>query len=394
MAESPFPVSRLAPRGYPLSLKSVRLLDRYLLREWAKLFALSLAALAGLALLSLTYRNAPEFLDWDAGVGDFVGFLALRLVGELPLLIPVALLISIIFVLAQLNRNQELAAARAAGLSIARLTAPLWFAAGACGLALAGLNGAWVSSSLEASREISERVEFAAVSSRGTEAQVTGSSEIVAFDSGDGRRRWIVGRLAVAAGRASDVHLHLLDASGREERRIVARTAEFTKQGAVWQWTFREAREFIFEPASGALLRQPRHAVLGPIPGDNPELMAATAQRAKDLSFRELAGLSAQAGWFPEGKTAQYSMRYHGTLASPIICLVVVAVAIPFAVLGGRVNPMIGVSKTLGLFLIYYFANLLMSAFGSSGTIPPVLAAWIPPLALAAWAWPRLRAVN
>lgn len=387
-------VSRLAPRGSPLSLNWVRLLDRYLLREWAKLFALSLAALAGLASLSLTYRHAPDFLDWDAGAGDFVGFLLLRLVGELPLIIPVALLISIIFVLAQLNRTQELAAARAAGLSIARLTAPLWFAAGACGLTLAGLNGAWVSSSLEASRAIAERVEFAAVASSGRDVQATGSAEIVAFDSGDGRRRWIVGRLAVAAGRASDVHLHLLDATGREERRIVARTAEFTQQDSVWQWTFRDARELIFAPATGELLRQPRHAVLGPIAGDNPTLMAATAQRAKDLSFRELAGLSAQAGWFPEGKTAQYAMRYHGTLASPIICLVVVAVAIPFAVLGGRVNPMVGVSKTLGLFLIYYFANLLMSAFGSSGAIPPVLAAWIPPLALAVWAWPRLRAVN
>lgn len=372
----------------------MRILDRYLLREWAKIFALSLGALAGLVMLSLTYRSAPEFLEWDASLGDFSAFLALRLVGELPLILPVSLLISVIFVLAQLNRTQELAAARAAGQSIARLTAPLWAAGAACAAILAGLNAAWVSSSQETARALADRVEFAALARKGGEAKATGESELVAFESGDRRRRWIVGRLALGAGRASDVHLHLLDASGREERRIVAPVAEFTRDAEGWNWTFRGARELVFDPASGALLRQPRHAALGPIRGDDPALMAATARRAKELSFRELAALSAQAGWFPEGKSAQYAMRYHGTLASPAICLVAVAVAIPFAVVGGRVNPMIGVSKTLGLFLAYYFANLLLSAFGASGTLPPVLAAWIPPAALALWAWPRLRAVN
>ena len=91
---------------------------------------------------------------------------------------------------------------------------------------------------------------------------------------------------------------------------------------------------------------------------------------------------------------AQFAMRYHGTLASPMICLVVVAIAIPYAVVGGRVNPMIGVSKTLGLFVAYYFAAMILNALGASGTLPPVVAAWLAPLGLAAWALPRLRGVN
>ena len=372
----------------------MRILDRYVLGEWAKLFGLCLGALAGLVALSIGYNWAGDFFGWGAGVADLAHFILLRLVAELPMLIPASLLVSVIIVLAQLNRSQELAAARAAGISLFRLTAPLWVASAVCAVSLAGLNVAWVSASQEAARNLADRLEFASIARKGGAVRSVGDTELVAFDSGDGRRQWIIGRLSLAAGRAGDIHLHLRDSRGRETRRIVATTGEFARQGDRWLWTFRDARELIFDPATGEVLRQPRHATLGPLEGDNPELMAATTQRAKELSFRELAALSAQADWMPQGQMAHYAMRYHSILASPLICLVVVAIAIPFAVVGGRVNPMIGVSKTLGLFLAYYFASMLLSAFGGAGALPPVVAAWLPAVGLAAWALPRLRGVN
>lgn len=380
-----------ARRGHP---RAVRILDRYVLGEWAKIFGLCLGALGGIVALSLAYRHAPDFIEWDAGMSSFAPFLLLRIVAELPILIPVSLLVSVVFVLAQLNRTQELAAARAAGLSIFRITAPLWAASAACALALAGLNASWVSASQEAARDIADRAEFAAVLSKGGEAKVAGEGELVAFESGDGRRQWIVGRLSLAAGRASDVHVHFRDAQSREVRRIAARAAEFRREGDSWKWTFLDAREMVFEPSTGDLLRQPRHPRLGPVDGDDPSLMAATTSKAKELSFRELAALEREAGWFPEGRMAQFAMRYHATLASPMICLVVVAIAIPYAVVGGRVNPMIGVSKTLGLFVAYYFVAMILNALGASGNLPPILAAWLAPVGLAVWAFPRLRGVN
>jgi lipopolysaccharide export system permease protein len=373
----------------------VRILDRYILGEWAKVFGLSLGALAGLAAISISYRHARDFIEWDAGIGNFVLFLALRLVGDLPLLIPVTLLISVVFVLSQLNRSQELAAARAAGQGVLRLTAPLWVAAAALALLLGLLNGGGVSSSQEAARQLAERLEFDALAEKGSRVRASGDSELVAFDNPRGGRRWIIGKLSLSAGRASDVHLHLLAPDGRELRRLAAAYAEFRKDGDRWRWTFRDVREMVFDPRTQALVRQPRFDLLElPEVDDNPEVMAATVLRPKNLSFRELGLIAGQAGWAPEGRMAQFAMRYHRTLASPMICLVVVAIAIPFAVVGGRVNPMIGVSKTLGLFLGYYFLTLVLDSVGSAGHLPPAVAAWIPPLLLALWALPRLRAVN
>jgi lipopolysaccharide export system permease protein len=102
----------------------VRLLDRYILAEWAKVFALALLSFMGLMLLSDGYNRIPEFLALDAGWGTIIAYLLLGLVRNLSLLIPISLLISVIFVLATMNRNQEIAAVRAAGIGMGRLTAP------------------------------------------------------------------------------------------------------------------------------------------------------------------------------------------------------------------------------------------------------------------------------
>lgn len=101
----------------------MRILDRYILAEWAKVFALSLLSFMGLLLLSEGYNWIPDFLGWGASFGTILQFMLLGLVKDLSMLIPISLLISVIFVLATMNRNQEISA-RAAGIGMWRLTAP------------------------------------------------------------------------------------------------------------------------------------------------------------------------------------------------------------------------------------------------------------------------------
>jgi lipopolysaccharide export system permease protein len=87
-------------------------------------------------------------------------------------------------------------------------------------------------------------------------------------------------------------------------------------------------------------------------------------------------------------------MRYHAIMSAPFICLIVVGVAIPFSVLPGRISPMVGVAKTFGLFLGFYFLTSFCAAFGESGALPPMFAAWLPAALAALWVIPKLRSVN
>ena len=81
-------------------------------------------------------------------------------------------------------------------------------------------------------------------------------------------------------------------------------------------------------------------------------------------------------------------------LAESLLPLVIIAFAVPFAVAGVRVNPAVGVSKALGLFVIYFIAMRLGLVFGGRGSVSPALAAVLPHVALlgaGAWAWARAR---
>lgn len=47
-----------------------------------------------------------------------------------------------------------------------------------------------------------------------------------------------------------------------------------------------------------------------------------------------------------------------------------------------RTNPMVGVSKTVGLFFVYFVLDSALGAVGGRGIIPPLWAAAIPNIAM------------
>ena len=78
-----------------------------------------------------------------------------------------------------------------------------------------------------------------------------------------------------------------------------------------------------------------------------------------------------------------FAVQYYAILVKPLICLLVVGLAVPFAVAGVRTNPMVGASKALGLFFcLLHCGGHLSSAFGQPTL--PAAAAWPPGLPVAA----------
>jgi len=377
-----------------VSFDPVRLLDRYILAEWAKVFALALLSFVGIMLLSVSYNWIPDFLSWGASFGTITAFLLLRLVQDLSLLIPISLLISVIFVLATMNRNQEISAARAAGIGMGRLTAPLWVVGGLLAGLLALLNAVLVPDALETMNALQEEAQFAALKAKGGNAIPRGQASSVSFENSKARRLWLISNLGLSTGQAFEVVVHAFDANQREVRRISARFAEFRKTPQGWRWTFREGRDLRFDPATGSLMAQPRFQELASDFNDDPEVMFYSTKEPAKLSLREVSRFVDQAGFNPGGPNAAYAMRYHAIMSTPVICLIVIAVAIPFSVTPGRVSPMVGVAKTFGLFLGFYFLTSFCAAFGESGALPPMVAAWIPATLVACWAFPKLKSVN
>src|ERR1041384_6903510 len=102
----------------------LRTLDKYLLREWLRVF---LITLLGFPILVIVI-DLTDKLDTYLGRGITSGAVALSYVFDLPekmfLVLPVAVLFATVFTVGALGSHSELTAAKASGISFHRLAPP------------------------------------------------------------------------------------------------------------------------------------------------------------------------------------------------------------------------------------------------------------------------------
>ncbi len=378
----------------------MNLLDRYLLAEWLKMLGLLLAATMGLLLMTALYDELRDFIQINASMGDILLYFATSMPSSLTVVLPLSMLLSLLFVLGKLHRNNELTAIRAAGLNIFATTRSLWLAGVVlCGVSLL-LNAKVVPWSVETSRSLRDTFMFraeaekAAAAAQPADADTLGLVPAVAFDNRPQNRMWFLNRYSQVSGKAFGVTVSEMDAQRREKTRLMAREA--TYDAAARAWTFTDGRELWFDAELGELMRSvtfDRKTV--PHFTEDPTLMLLIGtKRIQDLSFNELERIISYFAAEKDPKLIGYEVRYYGMLFSTLGPLIVIAIAVPFAVSGVRVNPVVGVSKSIGLFFVYYILSSVATLLGGKGYIEPMWAAAMPNLAmigLAAWFFGRLR---
>jgi len=371
----------------------VNTFDRHLLREWIQILVLVLAAMCGLLFVQICYDDFRDLLEVGAPARDFLQYVVVTMPSFLGVVLPLALLISLLYTLTKLHRANELTAMRVAGVGFLRLTAPVWCVGVlACGV-VGWLNSSVVPWSVEQSRVLEESMQFRR-QAKTLPADRVGAVYSVAFDNPNARRTWFFNRYRRAApARGYGVSVSELDPMRRETTRIVA--AEAWDDEARGGWVFKAGRELRFDPETGILMASTPFAEKFEADfREDPRLMLLTDQRPRDLSFFELRRLIAYYAVENNPKGVPYAVRYFSILADTLGPLVIIAIAIPFAVTGVRVNPAVGVSKSISLFFLYYVLNTIAASLATKQVIDPALAAWLPNLGmgiLAVWLFVRLR---
>ena len=358
---------------------AVNLLDRYLLREWLKIFGLLLVATLGLLLLQAAYDDLSDLLGLGANAADVGVYFAVKLPGYLALVLPLALLLSLLYTLGQLHRNGEIIAQRAAGLGLARITQPLWLAGALLCLLVGWLNASVVPWSVEEARAIKQRLGLHAQTgaAAGPRAELAGWRDNAAFDNRRAGRMWFFNRFNPVTRRGLGVTVSELDSRRREITRLMAREARPGPGGR--GWVFLDGRQIQLDPETGVILGTEQFSDLPKLYYmEDPALIAAFDLNPLDLSFRELDRLMDYLVAEDNPKVAAYAVRYYGLLADALVPFIIILLGVPFAVSGVRVNPAVGVTKSIGLFAMYYLLVKTAAAAGGSGLVPPLWAALLP----------------
>jgi lipopolysaccharide export system permease protein len=371
----------------------VNTFDRHLLREWLQILGLVLAATCGLLLVQVLYEDFRQLRDLGARGSVFWRYLAVTMPSFFAVVLPLALLVSLLYVLGRLHRANELTAMRTAGVGFARLTAPVWLVGLICCGVSWWLNTTVVPWSVEESRAMKDELEFRHQSTKAVPPDRIGAVNSVAFDNPIERRMWFFNRYSKSTNRGYGVSVSVLDPARREVSRLTAAEAwlDAERNG----WVFKHGRELTFAPETGELIgSRPFEEQFEPKYREQPSLMLLIDRKPTHLSLWELAELVSYLEIERSPKLAQYAVRYYGLIADVIGPLIVIAIAIPFAVSGVRVNPAVGVSKSIGLFFLYYVFTSFSTTLAAKGYVEPVVAAWLPHAGMsliAIWFFARLR---
>lgn len=367
--------------------------DRHLLREWLQILGLVLTATCGLLVIQVLYDDFEDLRTFGAHGWVYWEYVLVTLPSFLAIVLPLALLVSLLYTLGKLHRANEIIAMQAAGVSIGRITAPVWCVGVlCCGLSW-WLNSTVVPWSVAQSRLTREALEYQHQARNALPEDRRGAVYSVAFDNAAGRRMWFFNRFSRATGRGYGVSVSELDRNRRELRRVLA--AEAWADPSTGGWVFERGRTLDFDPESGQLAgSKPFDRLVAPQYREDPGLMLLIDRKPTDLSLHELRELIDYLRSEGSPKVVSYAVRYYSLIADTLGPLIVIAIAIPFAVTGVRVNPAVGVSKSLGLFVLYYILANLATSLATKNLVPAPYAAWLPNLGmalLALWFFARMR---
>lgn len=355
----------------------MRIVDRYIFREWLTSFGLSLGAILGILLLVDTYNSLHDLITLKASAGQILYYYAVVIPSFLPLVIPIALLISILFSLGNLHRTNEITALRAGGMSVFQITRSLWVSGAVLAFLLLALNAYLVPWSVEKSRELEGQLHSILPNGQKTFERATSIGSLT-FNNAKDHNRWFMNIFSDYHLRGFGVMFSQLDASDDFElERVLSREAYYDENTK--EWVFLKGRIITYEPSTGEpIFSLPfEEKRIGELT-ETPRLMIAMSKDPKDLSLFELRSIINTYPLASNPAVRPYAVRYHMVLSAPFACLVVVGIAVPFAVAGVRRNPMIGVSKSAFLFFAYYIIANTCRILGSQDVINLFVAAWFP----------------
>jgi lipopolysaccharide export system permease protein len=340
----------------------VRILDRYLLREFSTYLLLGLVGFITIFIVVDVFEKIDVFLDHRAPVGLIARFYIYRAPEVVVQVLPVALLLATFLSLGQLNKFGELTAMRAAGLSLLRILRPVFVVAAACVLLALTLGEVVVpGANRERDRIYGEQIQ------RINRASVTDRGDVTYL--GQGGRIYFMRLYVIPERRMHEVSLQEFR-SGELVRRVDA--AEASWDGT--QWVFSSGFERTF--ADGTEKAEPFERLSLPGLAERPNDFAKETRKPEEMNYLELRGYVEKLR-ASGGRVANYLVDLHVKLAFPLINLIVVMIGAPIATRMRMQSAALGFGLSVAISFFYYAFLRAGQALGHNGALPPYLAAWL-----------------
>jgi LPS export ABC transporter permease LptF/LPS export ABC transporter permease LptG len=355
---------RLAPRSNALNI-----VDRYLSVEFLTLFCYGIALASVVVIVGDLMTTLERYIRLKPGLHLIVMHFVYRTPPFVYQGLHIVMLMSTILLFVGLSRSNELTALKAGGVSLYRVSLPIFGLAVAVSLGSLGFQEVVMPWMNRRAVEIDE-----AKIKRRTMPELRKRTEIWYRGREDGAaesRIYHIGLLDPGSQQMNNVTVLSLGSDFTMRRRWDARDMRWVGAEDAWRLANGVRREFRSgQPDRAEAFREQTVKL--------PERYQDFAQvpRAPDvMSYRELEEYIDRlrdAGY----KVGKYLVDLHSKIAFPFAHPIMALVGIPFALQSPRGGRVIGIALCLALGLGYFIVHSAAVALARAEILPPLVAAW------------------
>jgi len=341
---------------------STHIVDRYLIREYVTFMGIGLAVAASLFVVIDLLKTLDKYLRVKPPLMYIFEHFVYRLPAALHDGLPVVMLVATIFLFLTLSRYHELTALKAAGVSLYRVSAPVL----GVGLVVAIGAGLFQELALPVLNERGDEVDRVKI--RGQAPRHLQSRQRLWVRSAD-TRFYRVELLNPATSDLYGVTILELDREFRLTGRLDARRAHWAAGG--WELSDGAYREVGPE---GKVQTVPFGWTAMDLKEELDDFLRIQ-KPVSAMSFWELRDYIVQleaAGF----QIRKYLVELYSKLSFPLVNLVMVLVAIPFALQSPRGGRLFGIGLAIIIMAGYLVVHYVALAFARADLLPPLIAAW------------------
>ena len=357
------------PRRRVRRSNALHIVDRYLSREFLTFFVYGLALATVVVIVGDLMVTLDRYIKQKPPVWYIVEHFLYRTPPFVYQGLHIVVLMSTILLFLNLSRSNELTALKAGGVSLYRVSMPIF------GLAALVTLGALAF----------QELLLPVLNQKGTEVDETKIKRRTLPHLQKRTQIWYRGR-EDTGGESRIYHFDLLDPANREmsgvsileldrdfglARRLDARVMQWREMDESWELREGILRQF----QRGEADRIQPFRQLG---AQFPERLSDFAQIPRAPDVMNYVELSAYIRRLQDGghKVGKYLVDLYSKMSYPFAHLIMALVGIPFALQSPRGGRVIGIALCLALGLGYFLVHSAAVALARTEILPPLLAAW------------------
>ena len=339
----------------------MKILDRYVLRQFLKIFGVCVLGVPFLFIVIQFTDDIDNLLRETVTRGDVFMHYLYQFPYNMFLAFPVACLIGAVFTISSMTRHFEVTAAKAGGISFHRLAAPILVAS--AGITLVALA-------------LTEIIPDA--NQKATEAIGGGRHEGARLSfvfRGDAGRYYTIRRLTSGRGEIEQIRI---DREGRgyeyPSYSVDAPRAEWDATAGRWvvhdgtlHLLPERGRDIAFRFAE---LHQASFT-------ETPEDLLAPPKEVDNMGYAELSRYI-DALERSGSNTRQLRVELNLKIAFPFACFIIVLFGAPLATSSRRGGATASIGIALVTTMLFLMIIRIAEGLGGSGVLPPMAAAWLP----------------